>query len=68
MDQKSQKENARQQGRGRIEYDLSQCDLEFLQALLHASPSPEMREDIHGELQKREWPPPGFRPQRSRRS
>jgi hypothetical protein len=70
MNQKSQKEKASRRGQSATEYDLSACDLAFLEALLHASPSPEMREAIHGEIQKRRWDPGlgSQRPQRSTRS
>jgi len=72
MDQKSQKQKASQRGQSGTEYDLSACDLAFLEALLHASPSPEMREAIYGEIQKkRKSPHPGLEsqsPQRSTRS
>src|SRR5436305_11069566 len=44
MNQKSQREKASRRGQSGIEYDLGACDLAFLEALLHASPSPEMRE------------------------
>ena len=71
MKPKSQREKASRRGQSGIEYDLGACDLAFLEALLHASPSPEMREAIHGEIEKRRWLHPGLgsqRPQRSTRS
>ena len=68
MNQKSQKQKASRRGQSGIEYDLGACDLAFLEALLHASPSPEMREAIHGEIQKRTWPHPGLGSQRLQRS
>ena len=71
MDQKSPKEKTSRRGQSGTEYDLSACDLAFLEALLHASPSPEMKEAIHGEIQKRRSPHPGHGsqlPQRSTRS
>ncbi len=68
MDQKSQKEKASPRGQSGTEYDLSACDLAFLEALLHASPSPEMKKVIHGEIQKRRWLDPGLGSQRRQRS
>ncbi len=68
MGQKSQKEKASQLGQSDTEYDLSACDLAFLEALLHASPSPEMKEAIHGEIQKRRSFHPGLGSQRLQRS
>src|SRR5262245_1145022 len=51
MDQKSQKEKASQRGQSGTEYDLSACDLAFLDALLHASPRRDVQEAIYGENQ-----------------
>jgi hypothetical protein len=68
MDQKSQKQKASQRGQSGTEYDLSACDLAFLEALLHASPSPEMKEAIYGEIQKRRSFHPGLGSQRLQRS
>ena len=68
MKQKSQREKASRRGQSGIEYDLGACDLAFLEALLHASPSPEMREAIHGEIEKRRWLHPGLGSQRLQRS
>ena len=67
MDQKSQKEKASQRGQSGTEYDLSACDLAFLEALLHASPSPEMKEAIYGEIQKRRSFHPGLGSERLQR-
>jgi len=68
MKPKSQREKASRRGQSGIGYDLSACDLAFLEALLHASPSPEMREAIHGEIEKRRWLHPGLGSQRLQRS
>ncbi len=68
MDQKSQKEKASRREQSGTEYDLSACDLAFLETLLDASPSPEMKEAIHGEIQKRRSPHPGLGSQRPQRS
>ena len=68
MDQKSQKEKASRRGQSGTEYDLSACDLAFLEALLDASPSPEMREAIEEEIQMRSRPHPGLGSQRPQRS
>jgi hypothetical protein len=68
MDQKSQTEKASRRWQSGTEYDLSECDLALLEALLHASPSPEMKEAIHGEIQKRRSFHPGFGSQRLQRS
>ena len=68
MDQNSQKEKATRRGQSGTEYDLSACDLAFLEALLHASPSPEMKEAIHEEIQKRRSPHLGLGSQRQQRS
>jgi len=46
-------------------YDLSSCDLEFLEGLLKASPGPELREAIHAEIQRRSTLPPDLRWRRS---
>ena len=68
MDQKTQKEKVSRREQSGIEYDLSACDLAFLEALLHASPSPEMKEAIYGEIQKRSLFHPGLGSQRLQRS
>ena len=68
MDQKSQKEKASQRGHSGTEYDLSECDLAFLEALLHASPSPEMKDAIYEEIQKRRSFHPGLGSERLQRS
>jgi|GEM_PF-2089995 len=68
MDQKTQKEKVSRREQSGIEYDLSACDLAFLEALLHASPSPEMKEAIYGEIQKRRSFHPGLGSQRLQRS
>jgi hypothetical protein len=64
VDQKSQKEKASRRGQPDTEYDLSACDLAFLEALLDASPSPEMREAIEEEIQMRRRPHPVLGSQR----
>lgn len=46
-------------------YDLSACDLEFLEGLLEASPGPELKEAIHAEIQRRRTLPPDLRWRRS---
>ena len=65
MDPKSQ--NQKNEGKATREYDLTACDLELLEALLHASPGSEMKEAIYNEIQRRRWPPPGLRPRTRQR-
>jgi len=67
MDQNSQKEKASRREQSGTEYDLSACDLAFLEALLHASPSPEMKEAIYGEIHKRRSFHPGLGSERLQR-
>jgi len=68
MDQTSQNEKASRREQSGIEYDLSACDLAFLESLLHASPSPEMKEAIYGEIHKRRSFHPGLGSERLQRS